>query len=192
MGVLTGSADAYQNEPVIDPAQAAKMSYDQLVAQFSDMEKSMNQTPLWRRAAAFFRGGESNNKTAKDMKIEDLKASLDSGELTAEEVQQLLTDSTASSTEPTPPAENQAQEARMAALETAMENLTKQFTQAVKDIEGQLQQFGDKPGAKPAKPAAEADIDDTEMTLQQQYQKDLEQQAEMAQEWRNPFAGYLE
>lgn len=192
MGFLTDSADAYQNEPMIDPAQAAKMSYDQLVAQFSDMEKTMNQTPLWRRAAAFFRGGDSNNKTAKEMKIEDLKASIESGELTAEEVQQLLTDSTASSTEPTPPAENELQEARMAALEIALENLTKQFTQAVKDIEEQVQQLGDKPGAKPAKPAAEADIDDNELTLQQQYQKDLESQAELAQEWKNPFAGYLE
>lgn len=189
MGFITAKDDKYENEEMVSQAQAKAMSYDQLVAQFSDMEKKVNNAPWWRRAAAVFTGN-SDNKTAKEMKIEDLKASLESGELTAEEVQQLLADSTASSSEPQPA--NEEQEARMAALETAMQNLTNQFTQAVKDIQQELQQMGSKPAAKPTTPAADADIDDQELTLQQQYQKDLETQAQMAEEWRNPFAGYME
>lgn len=189
--------DEYENEPVIDPEQAMQMDYSDLVAQFTNMENKVRKSPWWRRAAAVF-SGASDNQTDKDMKVEDLKASLKSGELTAEEVQNILSE--LQTEDPEQNGDNQGlspeedNEARLRALEVKIENLAGQWTQAVKNIETQLEQIGDKPGAKPAQAQADADIEteEDEDDLQQQYRKDLEAQAKAAEKWENPFSGYIE
>lgn len=194
LGFVT-ETDTYQNEPVVDPAQAAQMSWGDLVAKFDDMEKTIAKAPWWRRAAAVFTGS-SNNKNQKDMKLEDLKASLESGELTKEEVQEILTSMQQSAPPSTPPAQPaEERETRLRDLESKIEDLASKFTQAVKNIEAEMQKIGDKPAAKPAQAQAQADVPagaDDENSLQALYKKDLEQQAAAAANWENPFSGYHE
>lgn len=171
------------------PANVQQFAYPQLLQHFVAMPDTDQSKPFLSRVRQWV----SPKQTAptpvnpEPVKPQDLRAAIDSGELTSDQINQVMADIAAeeAAKNPAPPVTAQAlTETIQLAVKAGLEEHTKPLLDEIEVLKGQVKQLGDSPGDDPAGLGKMDDKKNPKMTAVQQ---DSDFFSKMADEGRRPF-----
>jgi len=172
------------------PANVEQLSYSQLLQLFEAKPSTKESKPFISRVRAFVSPKQvtaPNPVNSEPVKPQDLRAAIDSGDLTPDDVNQVMADIAAeeAAKNPAPPVTAQAlSETIQLAVKAGLEEHTKPLLDKIDELEGQVKQLGDSPGDGPAKLGKLDDQKNTKITAVKQ---DSDFFSQLADDGRRPF-----
>lgn len=158
---LIEEVETYQAAPL--PSDPEKMSIPDLLSYFSkkgdqaSKEVLKQLTNIKQRVIDALSTAPAKSTNIKEMKIEDLKKSLESGELTKEEVLSLMEEKAPEKKETPPDVDDDPDPAKMMAA--TLEEAVKPLVEKIDALEARLEEQGAKPAAAPTDVHKEKDPD---------------------------------
>lgn len=179
MGLINDD-EGYQSAAEL-PTNVEQLSHLQLMQQFQAKPPQQERQTLFGKVRNWVVPQQTATipENSEPVTPQELRAAIDAGDITLDQVSQVVADAT-----PAPdPTANLAETIQLA-VQAGVEQATTSLNEQIEALQTQVQQLGDKPGAAPAGTLGNADPGSQEVS---QVQKDASYFGKMANTGGNPF-----